>query len=493
MQDVVLEEADGPGAGTPSTHGAAPEGPDAPGGRGVPSARRHRSGRLAVAGAVLALAVAAGVVDARREAAETARVLDAPRALAPLDGPVRELWRASDVVLADPVRVGDVLVGTGYRPDGAAQAVGVDAATGRTVWATTLASGRDEARVVRCATPEGPGGPDAGATGEAPPTASGRVTTCVVTPEAGDATPGAAATPTASRSFALDPGTGGRLDERTVPAGSSLAALGSDLVTSHLDDTGALHLARTDALGHRVRWAWTSPEPLGPGEHGRSAWLTVRDDVVLAGGDHGWALSADGVPVHHWRPSPRGAGWIDVVGPGLLVQPGPGALSSEVVDLTTSRTFAVEGVPVPAAVDDGSAPDLVLAQMPGDRFGAFRRGTGRPVWSVPDAATGGAGLVVVGGQVVRTHDTGLSALDARTGAVRWTTDLRARTQYTLLTDGHLVLCVVDDPDRGAVLGAYDLGDGRLRWDVDLADDVQYLFAADGLLLGLGDRHLVAYG
>jgi PQQ-like domain len=264
-------------------------------------------------------------------------------------------------------------------------------------------------------------------------------------------------------------------------------------VVSHLDADGHLHVRRTDPPGDAVRWTFTSPRPLPSAEYGPWAWLAVVDDLVLAGGESGWVLSADGEPLRDWEPSPRGSGWAEVTGDGLLVVPASGGLASEVVDLGTGASFRVEGRPFAVAVDDGSADDTLLTQTSDDELTAVERGTGRTLWSVPDAGAGASGAVVVDGRVVRLHDDGLTAHDVATGRTLWTTPLVGSAQYTLMTDGRLVLCVAFQRDRGAVLGAYGLDDGRLRWDVDLPDGVGWLFVEDGHLFGRVGQGLVAFG
>ena len=323
------------------------------------------------------------------------------------------------------------------------------------------------------------------------------MTVCVVVDAQGpvdDFSPAGVLEPTATRRVLLDPGTGRVLaDEPTEPS-TSVAALGSDVVSGHLDDDGHLVVRRTDPGGADVRWTFVSPAPLGATEYGRWAWVEVADGLVVAGGDFGWVLTADGEPVRAWEPSPRGGGWLETLDSGLLVQPASGTgLASEVVDLHTGRAVTLPGRPFAPAVDDGSLGDAVLAQTSEDRLAAHALGTGRALWSAPDAGAGASGVVVVGDRVVRLRADGLEALDAATGEALWTTSATPVPQYTLLTDGHAAVCVVVRPERGHVLAAYGLDDGRLRWEVDLAEDVDHLFVADGLLLGVAGGGLVAFG
>ena len=495
MQDVVLDEGGGSGSSShPPTgdrarprDGARAASPDEPA-DGSPDAgapvRWRRFRRLWLLGLVPALLAGAAVLDARRDAAGFTDLTDLPAALAPVDGPVRELWRTTDLVLTDFRRVDGLLVGAGRRADGTVDAVGLDPRTGAEVWATPLSPAGPRTGGVTCETPGSPPRPEP-------------VTACVVVDEMGavdDASSAGLLQPTASRLVVLDPTTGRVVGEKAVEPSTSIASLGSDLVLGHLEDDGRLGVRRTDASGEEVRWSFTSPEVIEETEYGRWAWVRVVDGLVVAGGDSGWVLSAEGRPLHSWQPAPRGAGWADVLGNGLLVQPlSDGGLASEILDLRTSAYFRLDGRPLYTPLDDGSAGDTLLAQLSGDRLGAFDARTGRPLWTAPDAGTGGSGLLVAGGKVVRTYDGGLAALDATTGDPLWTTPVEPVTQYTLLTDGRLVLCVVEQPDRGQLLGAYGLDDGRLRWEVDLPVGLDHLFVVDGSLFAYADSELVALG
>ncbi|WNB84285.1 hypothetical protein [Cellulomonas sp. ATA003] len=134
--------------------------------------------------------------------------------------------------------------------------------------------------------------------------------------------PAATFQPTAARLLVLDATTGTVLrEEPTVPT-TAVAALGADLVLSHLDDDGRLVVRRTDAGAEQERWSFTSPDALTPSTSGRWASVAVEDDLVVAGGDSGWVLSVDGRELHRWQPSPTGAGWLDLLPGGLVVEPG---------------------------------------------------------------------------------------------------------------------------------------------------------------------------
>ncbi|MBC7550856.1 MAG: hypothetical protein H7269_08170 [Cellulomonas sp.] len=148
LHDVVLDDDDGRG-GTPSTA--------EPGGAGSGPVRRFaRRWRWPVAGAIVLSLAATSVVGSRREAAQLADLADVPGILAPLDGPVRELWTTSYYPFPSSWDLGGVLVGVSFDMaainevvDGVEAAAlpepkarGVDARTGRGLWSMTLGASR---------------------------------------------------------------------------------------------------------------------------------------------------------------------------------------------------------------------------------------------------------------------------------------------------------------------------------------------------------------
>jgi outer membrane protein assembly factor BamB len=435
---------------------------------------------------VVAVVLGAGALDSWRESTALAQVAESPASLDPIDGPLRELWRTEDLFLNGFDRVGGLLVGSGYRSGGAVDAVGLDPATGAEVWTTPLSPDGRETGGAQCVTPD----PAAGR-------ADAAVTVCVVVDETGptdDAALTGAMQPSVSRFVVLDSATGRVLSEEPTAPGTSLAVLGADVVFGSLDDAGRLQVRRTDARGERVRWEFTSPEPLGASDYGRWAWVDVVDGLVVAGGEAGWVLSAEGRPLHSWEPPPHGGGWVDLVGHGLLVQQSRGDPSTwEVVDVRTSASFEIDGHPAFTPVDDGSAGDILLTQAPAGGLAAYDVTDGRRRWSAPESRADGGAQLIVDGRVVQAQYDGIGALDATTGAPLWTTPLIPVPQFTLVTDGQLVLCVAvrDAPDQ--VLAAYGLDDGRLRWEVDLPEGLDYLFAVDGSLYGYARSGLVAFG
>jgi hypothetical protein len=273
-----------------------------------------------------------------------------------------------------------------------------------------------------------------------------------------------------------------------------VAALGEDLLTGWVGQDGHVGARRTDVWGLEERWAFRSPDPLPATGYGRRAWVDAVGGLVVVGGEAGWVLRPDGTPAAAWEPQPHGAGWVDVVGDGLLVHPSPdGSRAAEVVDVATGQSFQVDGHPARATVDDGSAPGLLAVQQHGTDLVGYTARSGERRWVAPGAGIGAVGYLVLDGHVVRTRADGLVTLDAVTGETVWSAPLAPAYGLPLVTDGHVVLCVARDEHRGLVLGAYGAGDGRLQWEVDVPDDLSELDVEGGRLLGRTDGEVVAFG
>ena len=105
--------------------------------------------------------------------------------------------------------------------------------------------------------------------------------------------------------------------------------------------------------------------------------------------------------------------------------------------------------------------------------------TGPPVWHA-------SGLVVAGATNGRVQ-----AIDAASGAVRWTRDLDAHVNGTPLVSGGFVF--VGTTDRRVL--ALDIQTGEPRWEATVRGRVKSgLAAADGMLFVLTEpRHVVAFG
>ncbi|WNB84284.1 hypothetical protein [Cellulomonas sp. ATA003] len=151
MRDVVLHDDPGsPGSDDPAPPVGAP-----------PRRAWLTPRRLWALAAVLVLAVAvAAVVDSRRSDAALVDLRGLPGVLAPVDGPVRELWRADGLSMWQTARIDGLLVGPAQIELGRVDAVGLAEATGAVVWRTPLVTEGERAGGVTCAVPEvgGPAG-----------------------------------------------------------------------------------------------------------------------------------------------------------------------------------------------------------------------------------------------------------------------------------------------------------------------------------------------
>ena len=426
MQDVVLLDADDAAHPAPARAGGV-----------APRLRRVR--RWWPVGAALALVVAAAAVVAdRRDVAHLAALADVPGILAPLDGPVTELWRSDGARYSDLTEVGGRLLGVRDRPDGSVDITALDPRTGTVLWRAAARPPGALDTWARCASPD-----EALPTDQASPRA---VMVCVVVDEVGTHENAAGFWPYAIRSrlLVLDAATGAVLSDEPAAPSTSVAAIGTDLVVSRVDPGGRAQVARTDARGTTDRWTFTSPGPVPEAASGRpEARVTVVDGRVVVDAGSGWVLAGDGEVLDSWTTDPPTDG------------------------------VAARGDPAAATPDDGSLPGLTLTESPG----------GEPV----------AGRVaVIDGRVIRAETDSLRSIDGRSGASVWTTPVGRLVGSQLFSDGRLALRTQGAPGRGVVLAAYGLDDGRLRWESDIADDLR-LFSINGRLYGRSGEGLVALG
>jgi outer membrane protein assembly factor BamB len=424
------------------------------------------------------------VVSERRDRARLAALADLPGVLDPVPVPVVETWRSEDALRPDVALAAGSVIGVSDVQDGTQDilVIAVDADTGRTRWRTpVLAATTARVGGVSCVAPAaGPGGE------------AQRVVVCLSIDRLG-ASPQdlSLLEPRAARMLVLRAATGEVVSEREVDPSTSVDALGSDVVVKETLADDRVRITRTDPLGERERWSFTSDEPDPRREY---SWVLVDEGLVVAPGEAGWVLSADGEVLHRWRPArPASAGWADVAAGDVLVQPMRDVVGQvKVVDLRTGRSFEADGYPLRPWADDGSSDPLVLLQSArGDGLVAHERGSGTPRWSVEGEDAGG--VLVLDGRVIRVESGALRAVDAATGATVWQTPVPSSGQYGLLTDGLRVLRMEDDPRRGIVVTARGVDDGVLRWQTDVSDDLRHLFVLEGRLMGFSREGIVAFG
>ncbi|WP_407345476.1 PQQ-binding-like beta-propeller repeat protein [Pengzhenrongella phosphoraccumulans] len=502
LQDVVLVDVDADEA-DPTLPGAAPDGhppgnrprSERPGPRTRGRSAARRWWPLAV-GLVLLLFVAANsAITARDERVRLAALAGVPGILAPLDGPVAEVWRSSLTSGSGLAASGGRLVGVDRGHDGQVDVVGLDPRTGETAWRVTArppgpVDGWADCAVPEPAAPSAPGAKDA---------ASAPVIACVVADKVvitAEDTAGYVFYPTAARLVVIETTTGALVSDGPVEPSTTLTALGADLVTSRIDDDGRAHLARTDARGTTERWTFVSPEPVPIDDtRQRVASVTVRDGLIVVDAGPTWVLSADGEVLDTWTPgaSTELGGQVEVLRRGrLIAEPASGvngrAPGTRIIDLATGDSFTATGHPPFLMVDDGSLADLVLLRSSASEvLTAYDVATGRARWTAPDSA--GGGTAILDGRVLRTEAGELQAIDGGTGAVLWSTGIRQAAQSPLITDGRVVLLVDADAGRNPTLAAYGLDDGRLRWTTAASWDL-YPFSLGRQLYGWTEQGLI---
>ncbi len=462
--------------------------------------------RAWAAAAAVAVAAAGGiaVADHRQEAALDARLSDVPGLAVSLAEPLAEAWRAPATgVMAT---TDDVLVLWSARPEGGV--VAVDPDDGRVRYAQ--AGGCQTASVA-------PGPVDdllafAGAV-----VARDGDSTLLVCAEGGGQPGGPDAAPastTALRVVAL--ATGREL--RTVPLGetASWIVLGSDVVSTALDPDRHVTVTRWSLESGEQRWSYRSPEPRTGAAGVDAVWFSGLSDDVVTVESNGWSAALDaatGAVLDGYAPgqgaeggddgpddtADDGSGWGPVDTAAGLTLSGrwfPDGSSETTVRGGGGPPFTVPGYVLPASVDDGTAPGLLLVMRPtggvddGSVLSGVDAATGSTRWETP--TTIGQALVLSGHVVV--HDAaGTTVLDARTGSTRWTRSSGepATHGWDIVTDGRR-LVTVEHEEAGDVLVARDLLTGSAEWSAPApVPDGALVLLEDGTVLVTGEAEVVA--
>ncbi len=496
MLDVELVDA-GHGAderaGAPPADGVRPDDatPGEPGPRSWGPPRRVGRWRVPVVAAVVLAVLAAVVVDRVGEADRLRALATVPGVVAPMPGPVGELWRIEGPTGSELRAVGTHLVGLVASGSGSLDVAAVDPRTGEDVWRTPVGP-TDLDLWTRCVVT----GPV-----DRPVRASDRpVSACVVVEETAtteQSALGAAVYPTRVRLAVVDALTGTLLSDRPVEPTTHVAALGSGVLVDRIEPDGRARVALTDPRTGRERWVFTTPGPVPTDDFAqRSATVQARDGVVVLEAGGAWVLSGDGDLLRSWpaTPDPLPGPGVQLLGGDLLARTVPGddgGWATEVLDLGTGRTVTVPGHPLPARPDDGSLEGFVLLQSAdGLDLVGYDLATGRARWTFP--AVPGSVPMILGGRVLSAGGDRILALDGRSGEVVWTTELTQPTYSSVVTDGRVVLISRPDPSGGGLLDAYGVEDGRLRWSAP-TDGELFLSAQDGRLFGWSSHGLVALG
>lgn len=486
LDEVVLDEDDLPGR-----DGAA--GP-APAEQRTP-ARRSRA-RWIVAAAIVATLVAGAAVEGHRAREREARLAAVPGLLAPLTPSVQELWRRSAGWAGWATADGDLVVATSVYRGGTVLA-GVDGVTGAEQWTAPLPelTGTGD---LQCEPLE-----DA-LLGQTTHLAC-RVLTAMVPLHYGRRAlaPGAA-----SLLVVLDAGTGERVLERSLDSRhSSVGAFGRDLLLVEVLSDGHGQVTRQDPVTGRVRWTLRSPRPLpvtGSGAAPSAPVADVRHGLIEVDGTAAWAIGPDGTLLGEWHPvpepptgdlEPRVALTVLPDGRFAVAQPGPaGRDPHATVSVSDARDgFSLPGAVLVPAVDDGSAPDVLLTEPPGrTQIVAMDSRSGERLWRMD--SNWRREVLVLDRRLIVAAGGLLTARDLRSGDAVWTYPISGgRSTRQLLTDGHVVLLVTSGLERRARLTAVGLDDGLERWTAAAPRDVTQILASGGRLIAVAGDEIIGLG
>jgi hypothetical protein len=481
----------------------------------VPRAARGRvRWWMVVVGFAAALAVVGYqlVVDAR-ERTEVAQLADVPGVLAPVDDRLPVTWRSSPLgdLFWYKFATRGLLVGPVVDDDGAQRLVAYDLATGALRWSTELYGpdpDRAEAESDRGASP-----PVCLPTTDGPDPAQ---VACLASDGFVRYGYESSARVQAAASFVRVIDTeDGRIVAQWPAAGASLAVVDDVAVlASYADSYGAVTLDGRDLLTGAPRWVVHRPAPTQTGSDAVTDWPpdVYRVAHLLAYADFTGRpalFDVDGRRVHQEIDEASTSG-----SPGgqVLAEPRSGRLVlSEWSDgsgygrttvLDGDRPgYTFRGSPYVPAVDDGSAPGLMLffaadARRDDDHPGVALSGadveSGDVRWtSDVKVSTDVPGAMILRRRAFVLSRDGLVAVDTRSGRTVWSVEAPAGTMFSPpMTDGRQVLVSIQEPDdiRPGDLVALDPETGTQVWRKPLPGGVDHLYAAGDVLLGLIEDH-----
>ncbi|WP_147796420.1 PQQ-binding-like beta-propeller repeat protein [Cellulomonas sp. Y8] len=266
---------------------------------------------------------------------------------------------------------------------------------------------------------------------------------------------------------------------RELEPGAEATVVGDVLVVGVRRGDG-LVLTGSD-VGGTERWRTEIDDPVDPSFW--SGWLaSAGGHVIVQGTAATWAVDpADG------RIEADAGALYAARGDALVAVPTTGAL--RLLGPDGSATATLDGYPLYLSPDDGSAPGIQPVSAP-DGSGGVVRGveaaTGRTLWERPAETGPRSGYLLLDGVLYGTDLGAVWAVDALTGAERWSVTAPPVDGTGLMTDGrHLLRAEREDGTADLVLSAYDLGSGRRAWTTPLPDGVEFLWSWDGALYGYG--------
>lgn len=405
------------------------------------------------------------VIDAREHHA-LAAAAEASGVLLPLPEQLHELWSLpTDLGFGGQVAaVGPHLLAASTSDDGTGYEIHeVDRRTGATGWSVTGSVATAGAGGADCR-PLSPG--------SAPPT----LAACAIgIPFVYGILP---TETSAARLVVLDAATGDVLST-TETSGSAWTTSGDQLVTAVPQSDGdhiTWTLTAVDGPTGAPAWTLTLPTvPVTPPETDENGLATGRmtmsslagspGRVVLADQGHAWVVddgrlqTSQTVPAD-WSVSLDASGVVEIA-------PGDGTASGRMRFVLTDGSATEAPVQqVDVAVDDGSAPGVVLVRAwKGLALQARDAATGTVRWEVP---AGGTQVLVLAGRVITRAGDDIAAVDARDGHLVWHTRSVMDSAVALLTDarnvyvpvpGHLRAFALSDgtelPDRTLPPGHQD--------------------------------------
>ena len=433
------------------------------------------------------------VLDAREDAA-VAALAGVPGVVPQLDGRIVvqheltddgmfALWQAANGEPAAPdLQVAD---------DGSQSVRSLDPATGEERWSVRLL-GPDPARA--------DAGVDAGRSSSCQSSADdARQVVCLVTDgfvRYQDGRTAAIRPATTTDLVVLDAEDGRVVSRRPVPSGDQLAVLPGLAVVGEIEPGRGFLLTAYDLATGTRSWTHEDPfvRPAVTAETG-SFWTLVQGADVVAydnGGDLRF-VAADGTLVR------RGASPTDYLqtdprtGALLLLSYGPDGSTTTTLlapGAAAAGDWALDGYLLTPSVDDGSVPRLVLSVSSGGILHAWDAATREERWTEDLPTANGA--LVVRGSVYLITQSGIVALDGRTGATRWTAEAPPRNApVSVFTDGRHVLASFQPTAAGlgSDVVAYAFSSGAEVWRAPLPDGVVSAMAVGSALVGYGQDGL----
>jgi len=457
-------------------HGPSPaDGPDdtGPGGPAddadQPAARPRSAGRLRrwwwVAAVGVAAVVATSLVSSARDRAYVERIGAVPGLVRPLDGAPTEAWRAAGVpAVGGVVASGDTLVLVSETPEGWL-ATSHDAATGEVRWTAVLGPPQRagfESSAAWCPSDGGDVGP---------------TIVCLVTrPGVLYSRAAVGEVPMRTSVVTLSASDGSRLGGWDGPAGMVDAArLGDDLVVGWVDE-GRVVVERRRATSGTAVWSYEGTTVLAASSN---IVPTVRMDGGVVVVDDSATTVLDGADGDVLLTGPRfRALQVASVGDHFATWASVGG--GRMYDNDGMVLYNVRGLPVRPAVDDGSTDDVVVVDD-GKSLSAVDAGTGAPRWTSDQALDV---RTVVSHRLVVSGLTHYGVVDAADGQELWSYDVGQQVQWLPISDGSLVLGPAVDDLGAPVLVGLGLQDGTRFWAVPLPSHVQRVAGVGGRLVVL---------